>query len=234
MHWNRIGRLKDRHRGGRCVIVANGPSLNRMDLSFLRHEHVIGMNKIYLGFATMRFYPRYYVVLNPKVAQQSAAHIRKMNCVKFVAAAAASLAALQEDALTYIVETHNPPARFSTDLAQGLHEGWTVTHMALQVAYHLGYTDVLLIGLDHRYSYQGLPNDEAVMQGPDANHFSDHYFGYGQRWDNPDLAQSEVSYRAALEAYHADGRQVRDATVGGACTVFPKADYRSLFAACAA
>ena len=230
MDWTRLAKLKDRHRGGRCVIVANGPSLNRMDLNFLRAEHVIGMNKIYLGFSRMRFYPRYYVVVNPKVAEQSAAHIRSMNCVKFAGAAAARAASLQEDALTYIVNTDNPPARFSTDLVQGLHEGWTVTHMALQVAYHLGYSDVVLIGLDHRYSYQGLPNGEAVMEGPDTNHFSDHYFGYGQRWDNPDLVQSEASYRAAHQAYHADGRRIRDATLDGACTVFPKVDHTTLLA----
>ena len=76
MAWNRLAWLKDRHRGQRCVIVANGPSLNRMDLRFLRHEHVIGMNKIHLGFATLGIYPRYYVVVNPKVAEQSAADIR--------------------------------------------------------------------------------------------------------------------------------------------------------------
>ena len=228
MAWNRLAWLKDRHCGQRCVIVANGPSLNRMDLRFLRHEHVIGMNKIHLGFATLGIYPRYYVVVNPKVAEQSAADIRALNCVRFVGARAARAAGLQDDALTHVVQTESPPARFSTDLSAGVHEGWTVTHVALQVAYHLGYTDTVLIGLDHRYSYQGPPNAEATLQGPDPNHFSDRYFGYGQRWDNPDLAQSEVSYRAALAAHQRDGRRVRDATVDGACTVFPKLDYRAL------
>ena len=33
----------------------------------------------------------------------------------------------------------------------------------------------------------------------------------------------------AKAAYEADGRQVLDATVGGKLTVFPKADYTSLF-----
>jgi hypothetical protein len=54
----RISRLQDRHRGERCVIVANGPSLNGMDLSFLRREVTIGVNKIFLGFQDFGFYPR--------------------------------------------------------------------------------------------------------------------------------------------------------------------------------
>jgi Protein of unknown function DUF115 len=225
----RLARLKDRHRGGRCVIVANGPSLNGMDLSFLRREITIGLNKIHLGLSRFHFHPRYYVAVNPKVVQQSLAPIRALNCVKLVSTRAAEAAGLQEDALTYLVRTDNPPARFSTDLTQGLHEGWTVTHAALQLAYHLGFDDVVLIGLDHRYAFDGQPNESRVMDGDDPNHFSGAYFGHGQNWDNPDLAESEQSYRAALEAYRQSGRSLRDATVQGACTVFPKADYRRVF-----
>jgi hypothetical protein len=227
----RLKLLQDRHRGARCVIVANGPSLNRMELGFLRHEHVIGMNKIHLGFSKFGFYPRYYVAVNPKVVQQSSSEIRSLNCVKFIGGRAAREASVAEDALTYVVDTENAAQRFCTNLASGMHEGWTVTHAALQVAYHLGFSDVVLIGLDHRYSYQGRPNEERVMDGADANHFSERYFGYGQSWDNPDLERSEESYRAALAAFQQDGRQVRDATLDGACTVFPKADYRQLFLA---
>ena len=225
----RLSRLHDRHRGQRCVIVANGASLNRMDLSFLRREVTIGVNKIFLGFERFAFYPRYYVAINPTVVKHCIAEIRAMNCLKFIGASAARQAGLVEDALTYLVETGSPPDRFSSDLAAGMHEGWTVTHAALQVAYHLGFADVVLIGLDHRYVYDGPSNQAQTMQGADPNHFSQGYFGYGQRWDTPDLVQSEISYRAALCAYHRAGRELRDATLDGACDVFPKADYRRLF-----
>jgi len=225
----RLRLLQGRHRGQRCVVVANGPSLNRMDLGFMRREHVIGTNKIFLGFQKFGFYPRYYVAVNPKVVQQSLHEIRALNCVKFIGGRAAREAATGEDALTYVLDTDNAPQRFCSDLTCGMHEGWTVTHAALQVAYFLGFSDVVLIGLDHRYSYQGPPNEASVLHGADPNHFSDRYFGYGQSWDNPDLERSEESYRAALEAFSRDGRRVRDATVDGACGVFPKADYRQVF-----
>lgn len=226
---SRLAALRDRHRGERAVIVANGPSLNRMDLGFLRREHVIGMNKIFLGFERFGFYPRYYVAVNPTVVRQSLAEIRALNCVKFIGGRAAREAGVAEDALTHVVDTDRPPARFSTDLGLGLHEGWTVTHAALQVAWHLGFTEVVLVGLDHRYRFEGRPNEARVMAGADPNHFCEHYFGHGHTWDNPDLAESENSYRAALETYRRDGRRILDATLDGACTVFPKADPRSLF-----
>jgi hypothetical protein len=226
----RLQLLRDRHRGERCVIVANGPSLNEMRLGFLRQCDVIGLNKIFLGLDRFGFYPRYYVAVNPKVVVQSIDAIRRLNCVRFIGARAAREAAVEEDALTHIVATDHPPARFSTDLALGIHEGWTVTHAALQVAYHLGYAEVALIGLDHRYQYSGPPNAENVLNGADPNHFSADYFGHGQAWDNPDLARSEESYRAAREQFERVGRRIVDATPGGSCPVFDKVDYRAYFA----
>jgi hypothetical protein len=93
----------------------------------------------------------------------------------------------------------------------------------------LGFSTVILIGLDHRYTFQGKPGEERILQGPDPNHFTPEYFGGGQRWDNPDLAASEIHYQAARTAYEADGRRIIDATVDGACPVFEKSDYRSIF-----
>ncbi len=222
---SRISLLRDRHRGQRCVIVANGPSLNRMSLDRLRREHVIGLNKIFLGLADFGFYPRYHVSVNPKVVAQSRREIQALNCVKFVARRAANAAGLVADGLTHLVETDPPPARFSTDLAHGLHEGWTVTYAALQVAYYLGFSSVVLIGLDHRYVFDGRPNEARTMRGPDPNHFSGQYFGDGQDWDNPDLVRSEESYRIALQVFHDAGRTIVDATPDGACPVFPHVDF---------
>jgi hypothetical protein len=227
-HPTRLGWLRNRHQGERCVLVANGPSLNQMNLDFLRRETVIGLNKITLGLQRFGFYPRYYVAVNPKVLQQAGPEIRALNCVKFLGEHAQS-AGLVEDALTYVVRPAQRELGFSTDLAQGMLEGWTVTFAALQVAYHLGFDEVALIGLDHRYRFEGLPNETRVMHGPDPNHFSDQYFAAGQAWDNPDLARSEQSYRRALEAFERAGRRVLDATLGGACTVFPKVDYKTIF-----
>jgi hypothetical protein len=223
---SRFDMLKDRHAGERCVLMANGPSLNRMDLSFLRRHTVIGMNKIFLGFRQFNFYPKYYVAVNRKVLEQSADAIRGINCVKFISDRADDLIA--EDALTYRINTTRAPHRFCRDINKGVHEGWTVTYAALQIAYYLGFKEVILIGMDHRFDHSGEPNQASRLDGPDPNHFSPDYFGHGQHWDNPDLEHSEESYRIARTEYKRDGRHIMDATLGGACTIFEKMDYRGL------
>ena len=46
------------HTGKRCFIIANGPSLRQTNLSLLKNEITIGMNRIYLNSAETGFTPR--------------------------------------------------------------------------------------------------------------------------------------------------------------------------------
>ena len=224
---SRFSFLKDRHLNQRVVIVANGPSLNLMNLSFLKQEIVIGLNKIFLGFKKFRFYPRYYVAVNEKVIRQSVNEITKLTSVKFLSNRCPDL--FKEDALTYIVNTIQPPAPFCHNIALGVREGGTVTYAALQIAFYLGFQEVVIIGMDHKYDYSGDANQTSILQGPDLNHFSEEYFGFGQQWDNPDLPKSEEFYRMAKFEFGCAGKKILDATVEGACDVFEKVDYAKYF-----
>lgn len=219
--------LKDRHRGETVVLVANGPSLNKMDLSWLNQYTTIGMNKIYLGFKKFGFYPNYYVCVNDKVIEQSEEQIRALSCVKFLSDRAPGKR-IGEDALTYLINADYRKERFSKDLSKGLREGGTVTYAALQIAYYLGFTKVIIIGMDHNFTFEGRPNESRVMNGADVNHFAENYFGYGQTWDNPDLMKSEESYVVADREFCNNGRVILDATEGGKCDIFKKIDYKTI------
>lgn len=221
---SRLLRFRDLHRGARAVLVCNGPSLNDMDLSPLRHEIVIGLNKIHLGLARFRFHPRYVVAVNPRVVEQARDDLAGLSAIRFIGARAAAF--LPEDAFTHHVPVLDPPAMFSRDLTQGFREGGTVTHAALQVAWWMGFSEVVIIGMDHRFVFEGAPHEAHLMTGPDPNHFSPDYFS-GQTWDNPDLARSEASYAEARRVFESDGRRIIDATPEGACRVFEKADFRA-------
>jgi predicted acylesterase/phospholipase RssA len=108
-------------------------------------------------------------------------------------------------------------------------EGATVTNVALQLAFHMGFQQVILIGVDHNFTSKGEANKTVVSEGDDPNHFMPNYFGKGARWQLPDLDTSEIGYTFARDAYRTAGREVLDATVGGKLTIFPKVDYASLF-----
>lgn len=222
----RLARFHDLHRGQSCVLVCNGPSLNRMDLGFLRNHIVIGLNKIHLGLDRFGFQPRYLVAFNARVVEQAGRAMAALPAIKFIGGRAK--ANLHEAANIFHVPVLDEPVTFSGDICTGVREGGTVTHAALQIAFYMGFTEVVIIGMDHRFTYEGAPHEARRMTGPDPNHFSPDYFR-GQVWDNPDLARSESSYAVARQVYEAQGRCILDATCDGACTIFEKVDYRSHF-----
>jgi len=222
----RLSRFRNLHHGESCVLVCNGPSLNAMDLSFLKDRTVIGLNKIHLGLERFGFQPRYLVAVNPRVVEQAATQIAALPAVKFIGARAAEHLGEAED--IFHVPILYAPVMFSNDICEGVREGGTVTHAALQIAHYMGFAEVAIIGMDHRFTYVGAPHEAHRLDGPDPNHFSPDYFS-GQVWDNPDLARSEESYVVAREVFASSGRRIVDATLDGACMVFAKVDYRTYF-----
>jgi len=133
-----------------------------------------------------------------------------------------------DDHLNFLFTTYTGPT-FQRNLNARLWESATVTYVALQTAFYLGFETVILIGVDHSFVTQGKPNTTIVSEGDDPNHFAPGYFGKGFRWQLPDLDTSELGYHYARRAYEQAGRKVLDATVGGKLTVFEKVDYLSLF-----
>ena len=222
-----LAKLKDVHRGKRCFILGNGPSLKKTDLSKLRDEKTFGVNRIYLMFPELGFPTSYYLSVNSLVIEQCAADIRNLPVPKFLSWRSHNLFPPTADTI-FLHTTYTGPG-FSQDARGRLWEGATVTFVALQLAFHMGFEQVILIGVDHNYTTKGTPNTTVVSQGDDPNHFNPNYFGKGFRWQLPDLDISEKGYLLARQAYQQAGRQVLDATIGGKLTIFPKVDYNSLF-----
>lgn len=158
--------------------------------------------------------------------EQSANEIADLASVKFISDRGKHL--LVDDPLTNITRTKDYATDFSFDIEDGVQEGYTVTYAALQIAFYLGFSQVVIIGMDHRFSYEGKPNEEKLHIGDDVNHFTTGYFK-GHKWDNPDLVNSERYYKIAKSIFKQHGREIIDATVNGACPIFKKMSYEQLF-----
>ena len=60
-------KLKNKHKGQRCFIVATGSSINKLDLSFLKDEITIGINLI---LRKEDFTPKYLCVADTTVTER--------------------------------------------------------------------------------------------------------------------------------------------------------------------
>lgn len=220
--------LRDTHAGEQCVIIGNGPSLKNTDLSRLKNVFSIGMNRFYMAFPDLGFTTSLMLTVNDLVIEQCAEDLRQLPIPTFVSWRGRKHIQPAPN-LHYLYTSYIMP-RFNGNATGRLWEGATVTFVAMQLAYFLGFRQVILIGVDHNFTTKGTPNTTVVSTGDDPNHFHPGYFGQGFRWQLPDLETSEIAYRMAKVAYQKDGREILDATVGGKLTVFPKVDFNTILA----
>jgi hypothetical protein len=223
--------MKGLYDGKRCFVIGNGPSLNKMDLSPLKNEYTFGMNRVYLAFEEWGFTTDFLVSINDLVIEQCYQDFSDLSIPKFFSWHSRRF--FQSDhhlgSDTHFLFTTYTGPRFAKNATARLWEGATVTYVCLQLAYHLGFSEVILIGVDHNFKTKGKANETIVSTGADPNHFDEKYFGKGFRWQLPDLETSEMAYRMARDYYAASGRKIIDATVDGSLQVFPKIEFKSLF-----
>lgn len=214
------------HKGDRCFVLGNGPSLKKTDLSKLKDEYTFGMNRIYLLFEEVDFRPSYYACVNNLVIRQFAEEICKIDAPKFLEANCRK--DIESDTSMHFLKYIDKPG-FYGDPTDGLWHSATVTYVSLQIAFFMGFKEVILLGVDHSFAYSGNPNEAQVSQAADPNHFHPDYFGKGIKWNLPDLDTSEIGYAMAKEAFEKDRRRVLDATIDGKLQIFEKVDYGKLF-----
>jgi len=224
-----ILKWKGIHSGKRCFIIANGPSILRTDLSLLNNEFTFGMNRIYLNFQNSAFRPTYYVTVNELILEQCADEITQLSMPKFLNWNRRAYFEAKPD-IVFLKSKMVLEDFFQFDLTRPIVFGATVTFVALQLAYYMGFQKVILVGLDHQYSEKGTPSKiETRKSLQDESHFHPQYFPPGFKWQLPDLKRSEIEFELSRKAYESDHREILDATINGNCAVFKKTDYSLLF-----
>lgn len=217
----KLKNFKNIHKGQSCFLVANGPSLKKMDLSFLKNEISFGLNRIYLAYGDMGFTNDYLVSVNGLVLSQFSDEILNLNMPKFLNWESRELYGFKED-VNYIYKSlfgNN----FGKDISKSLNPAATVTYAALQIIYYMGFSKVIIIGMDHNFQTKSNPNKtETRVEEVDEDHFHPEYFPKGSQWETPDLYSSEYFYKIANNEFDKDGRKIIDCTIDGKCDVFHK------------
>ena len=220
---SRLAALKGRHRGETCVIMGNGPSLAGTDFSLLKGIPTFGLNRGYMLWLEHDLTPMYFVAVNDLIVQQFHEDIAELRCLKIIPWRWRRLFDASHDYL-FLPQSWKP--HFATDPRSGVWSGGTVTFTAMQIAYYMEFSKVVLIGVDHHYDFRGKPNEEVIAEGSDPNHFDPAYFGKGIRWNLPDLELSEIAYEMARRVFADAGGEIVNATEQTALEIFERQDLR--------
>jgi hypothetical protein len=216
---------KDKHRGDTLYLLANGPSINKVNLNKLKGSYVMCMNRFYIKFEAMGFKPNYLVCIEETVLDQFYQDFSQLDIPIFVNWRSRS--AIPN--AVYLKESFDINLFFQPDLTKPANAGGTVTYVCLQLAFYMGFQKVIIVGMDHSFKETGVSAKAEIRKyDKDESHFDPNYFPKGMKWLLPDLIKSEYAYSIANEYYKEHGREIVDATIGGKCTVFNKVDFREL------
>lgn len=227
----RLRALKDRHKGQRCFIIGNGPSLQISDLDRLKGEVTFACNKIYLAFDQTDWRPTYYSVLDVLVAEQNVTQIKRLNLYKIFDMEVKRFMPDLKDA-TWVVTMWSGELniRFSKNLLKGAYGGGTVLYTQLQMAFYMGIREVYLIGVDFSFLVPK-PTGETSIHGEviahqgEMNHFHPKYRKLDEKWTMPRLDIQRKAFCCAKEVFETYGGIIYNASRKTALDVFPLLDF---------
>lgn len=251
-----LSTFRNRHKGERCFIMGNGPSLNNTNLSLLEDETVFACNAAFLLFNRISWRPKYYACVDSRVLPDRAPEIDAMlksnpQMHGFFPALLQEHSGEGRKRATRMIlpsahnrwyfserpnsESNPPHSMFSYDINEAVVQPFTVAITMLQIAAYMGFSEIILIGCDTEYVVPDTAKrDESGIAltstaNDDANHFDAAYFGRGRKWHDPQTDKMLLHYKYAKEALDAIGVNVFNATVGGKLEIFPRRRLEDFF-----
>lgn len=230
-----IASLKNKHKGKRCFIIGNGPSLKISDLDKLKNEITFAANKIYLAFDQTDWRPTYYSVTDYMVAQQNYSEINRLQGFEklFPVFAKERWGTHFKNSIyfryEYSTKRFPEPPYFSLNPFEKIYAGKTIIYALIQIACYMGIREIYLIGIDFNFKVPDKKNDHVLYSEGECNHFHPQYRKKGEKWRDPQLDYQQKAFQVAKESVANLGGQIFNATRGGKLEVFPRIDFDSLF-----
>ncbi len=233
-------KYKDKHKGERVFLIGNGPSLADTNLDLIKDEYSIAMNRISLIYdKNPEWRPTYYLFSstnckNPVWGRDWSKSVEDAatdpKTTPFIASVFKdfidpwdefsqinyfeSMSETKPDIQGNISENC-----FSRNVIERIDKSGTTMNLALQLVYHMGFSEVVFLGTDLGWSFD--QGSEA-----DPNHFDK---SYRANISNPEKANYQMRniHSLALKNFSERSEEVKfyNATLRSVLDVYPMIDY---------
>lgn len=243
---NRLLQLKDSHRGEKCFIIGNGPSLTTEDLDILCRNNVtcFACNKIALIYNYTQWRPDYYFCSDPMYYDFKSIDEQEQDLTLrlFPVDVIDGLSKKDTASCFYpLIRRYMLTPEFGYNICGGVYEGGSVVYQEIQMAVYMGFTEIYLLGVDNSFHYKELPDGRLGIDLSVQSHFYaedseskeveeqlNGWVDYG----NPisaGLYLPDDGYRAAK--WHCDNKGIKilNATRGGKLEIFPRVNFDEYF-----
>jgi len=195
-------RHKDRHRGERCWIIGNGPSIREQDLTQLHGETTFVVNRFMHHPEAEQINPNYYVMVDPKfgTGEWGTDFVEQLDgrlpdVELFLTREGRDLVrdrgilANHHKWVVYPNQQWHFGYRHEVDLCRGVPGGSNVTKTAIAIAIYMGFGEINLLGID---------GNGLILEA------NSHFYGHEQRDDNqPTFEKNLMSMSMALRGWRA-------------------------------
>lgn len=243
---NAISSFYNIHKGKRCFIVCNGPSLTAKDLDMISSEYSFASNRIYNMFPYTKWRPTYYCEADPFVSKI----IEKKDIDAVLNGGSTCFLNLRccddypegtkENDNVYFyyikpvlgidsIKSEKSSINFSSDFSKYAYSGTTITYEMIQLALYMGFTELYLIGCDHNYKH--------TIETGQLTENKDIERNYPKEMGEPDKRipmqtfnpKTTWAYESAKKYAEQHGVKIYNATRGGRLEVYQRVDFESLF-----
>ena len=206
-----MAKIRNSHLGESCFIIGNGPSLTVEDLNTLHDNGIdtFAVNRIYQIFPQTRWRPTYFVstdavMLRDKLEEAAAIPAK----IKFIPLQNKYYLGIKIKGAKYFFRNDrrekDQPEGFSLDCTEQVNMRGTVTIACMQLAMHLGYKHIYLLGIDHNFDKVITENGEVIIDPSVKNYFVEGY-------DQDVLSEVQHDLGTTTKAYY-DVRRFIDKT----------------------
>ena len=217
---------KDIHKGKRCFIIGNGPSLTPEDLDMIKDEISFASNRIYYIFDQTQWRPTYYMCTDRDIIRANYDMIEKLDLDNKLLSRYAQKYITNDDiSIKYMMMRRVMLPKYyriksiSKDVSKKFSPVPTVTCSAIELAIYMGFKEIYLLGMDNNYNIQKKHGTNVVN--------SDSYFK-GMKaeavpiGDNDTKEARDYYYEVYKTEAAKCGVTIYNATRGGMLEVYPR------------
>lgn len=235
------GKLKtfcNKHEKEKCFVIGNGPSLTIDDLNLIHQAGFISLasNMIFGCYDKTVWRPEYYFFTDGMGIRETFKDRKVLeyvakNCGFFFSRSNGDLAKWVQDIANLVLfrsvfSESSEQFDFSSDCAEKVYTGYTVTYTMLQMAAYMGFREIYLIGMDHTFSVERREDGRVTVNRNVRNHSE--IMAKDTMWGVANIERVEKAYTAARDYADAHGIRIYNATRGGKLEIFERVNFDEL------
>lgn len=232
-HYGRyMKKIHNSHLGESCFIIGNGPSLSADDLTVLHDNNIdtFAVNRIFKIFPQTKWRPTYYVSTDHVLVRDILDDVNNIEAKeKFIPLQNKYYNGIVVRGARYFFRNdkreNDQPEGFSLDCTDQVNIRGTVTIASIQLAAHMGYRNIYLLGVDHNFDKIITEDGEVIIDPSVKNYFVEGYDNDVADEVVHDLGNTTKAYLDVQRFYSKNGVHIYNASRQTKLTAFPRVTF---------